>query len=133
MHVVDLDEQPDGGTNLGGSALEAMTILLLAINDKNIVKRDRLRDAKRKSLRGLTAGPQGMVFVSRTVLEVPEDLPLEPGTHASPRCHRRRGHKRRVAFGVGSPSERRWQWFPAVWVNGDPPENWRPTTYEIAS
>ena len=132
MNVATFDVQPDGGTNLGGSALEAMTILLLAINDKNIVKRDRLRDAKRKSLRGLTAGPQGMVFVSRTVLEVPEDLPLEPGTHASPRCHRRRGHKRRVAFGVGR-TERRWQWFPAVWVNGDPPENWRPTTYEIAS
>jgi hypothetical protein len=132
MHVVDLDEQPDGGTNLGGMTFEAMTILLLALSDKNIVKRDRLRDAKPKSLRGLTAGPQGMVFVSRTVLEVPEDLPLEPGTHASPRCHRRRGHKRRVAFGVGR-TERRWQWFPAVWVNGDPPENWRPTTYEIAS
>ena len=132
MHVVDLDEQPDGGTNLGGVTFEAMTILLLALSDRNIVKRDRLRDAKPKSLRGLTAGPQGMVFLSRTVLEVPEDLPLEPGTHASPRAHRRRGHKRRVAYGTGR-TERRWQWFPAVWVNGDPPEDWKPTTYEIAS
>jgi hypothetical protein len=73
-----------------------------------------------------------MIFISRTVLEVPEDLPLEPGTHASPRAHRRRGHKRRVAYGVGR-AERRWQWFPAVWVNGDPPDNWQPTTYEVAS
>ena len=132
VDVADLDEQPDGGASAGGAALMAMTILLLAMNDKNIIKRDRLRDAKRKSLRGLTAGPQGMIYLSRTVLEVPEDLPLEPGTHASPRAHRRRGHKRRVAYGVGR-IERRWQWFPAVWVNGDPPEDWKPTTYEVAS
>ncbi len=132
MHVVDLEAQPDGGTNLCGMTFEAMTILLLALSDKNIVKRDRLRDAKPRSLRGLTAGPQGMVYLSRTALEVPENLPLVPGTHVSPRCHRRRGHKRRVAFGLRR-TERRWQWFPAVWVNGDPPENWRPTIYEIAS
>jgi hypothetical protein len=131
LDVADLDNQTDGGTNLFGSTSEAMTILLLAMNDKNIVKRDRFKNAKKKSLRGLTAGPQGLVYLSRTVLEVPEDLPLEPGTHASPRAHRRRGHKRRVAYGVGR-TERRWQWFPAVWVNGDPPEDWRPTVYEVA-
>ena len=131
VDVATLDEQPDGGVSAGGAAMVAMTILLLAMNDKNIVKRDRFKDAKKKSLRGLSAGPQGLIYLSRTVLDVPEDLPLEPGTHASPRAHRRRGHKRRVAYGAGR-TERRWQWFPAVWVNGDPPEDWRPTIYEVA-
>ena len=42
LDVADLDKQPDGGTNLAGSSFEAMTILLLAINDKNIVKRASL-------------------------------------------------------------------------------------------
>jgi hypothetical protein len=130
VDVATLDEQPDGGVSAGGATMIALTILLLAMNDKNIVKRDRFKDAKKKSLRGLSAGPQGLVYLSRTVLEVPEDLPLEPGTHASPRAHRRRGHKRRVAYGAGR-TERRWQWFPAVWVNGDPPEDWRPTIYEV--
>jgi hypothetical protein len=79
----------------------ALTIPILAMYDKNIVKRDRFKDAKKKPLRGVSAGPQGLVYLSRTVLEVPKDLPLEPGTHGSPRAHRRRGHKRRSAYGVG--------------------------------
>ena len=133
LRVFDvLTSTKDGGPAAGilMSSYLALTILLLAMNDKNIVKRDRLKDAKKKSLRGLTAGPQGVVYLSRTVLEVPEDLPLEPGTHASPRAHRRIGHKHTVLYGPGR-SERRVQWFPAVWVNGDPPADWKPTIYEV--
>ena len=54
VDVATLDEQPDGGVSAGGAAMVAMTILLLAMNDKNIVKRDRFKDAKKKSLRGLS-------------------------------------------------------------------------------
>jgi hypothetical protein len=113
-------------------AIEATTILLLALASKNIVKNDRLQGAKPKSLRGLTSGPQGMIYVSRTRLEVPPDLPLEPGTHKSPVPHRRRSHVRGVRYGTGRAQVRR-QWFSAVWVNGDRPENYKPKSYEVRS
>jgi hypothetical protein len=93
--------------------------LVLSLATKNVVKRDRLENAQKKSLRGLTAGPGRTTYVSRTVLELPAVLPSEGGTHASPRPHMRRGHIHTVRFGRGR-SESRKQWFPPVFVNADP-------------
>ncbi len=134
LHVIETDAHADEQSvdRFAILAIEATTILLLALGDKNIVKNDRLNGAKPKSLRGLTSGPQGMIYVSRTRLEVPPDLPLEPGTHKSPVPHRRRSHVRGVRYGTGRAQVRR-QWFPAVWVNGDRPENYKPKSYEVRS
>jgi hypothetical protein len=97
----------------------AATYLVLSLATKNVVKRDRLKDAKKKSLRGLTAGPGRTTYVSRTVLELPAVLPSEGGTHASPQPHMRRGHIHTVRFGK-ERSESRKQWFPPIFVNADP-------------
>jgi hypothetical protein len=97
----------------------AATYLILSLATKNVVKRDRLKNAQKKSLRGLTAGPGRTTYVSRTVLELPAVLPGEGGTHASPQPHMRRGHIHTVRFGKDR-SESRKQWFPPIFVNADP-------------
>jgi len=99
----------------------ALTILVLALASRNVVKRDRLAGAHKKQARGLQAGPLGAVYVSRTVLELPDraDMDAEPGAHNSPRPHLRRGHVHTIRFGKNW-SERRRTWFEPVFVNDNP-------------
>jgi hypothetical protein len=61
--------------------------------------------------------PDACAALFRDGYQPPEDMVQEP--HSSPRPHLRRGHAHTVLFGIGR-RERRAQWYPAVFVNGDP-------------
>jgi hypothetical protein len=100
---------------------EALTILVLALASKNIVKRNQLASGSKSEARGLEVGPLGRIHVSRTVFEAPE-LPstsADRSSHASPRPHKRRGHLHTVRFGRNW-SQRRQQWFEPTEVKADP-------------
>jgi hypothetical protein len=102
----------------------ALHTLLICLNTKNIVKRTetntRFRNTHKKS-KPQFQGPQGAIYVSTTRLEAPavSAMVQEVSTRGSPRPHLRRGHSHTVLRGVGR-TERRAQWYPAVFVNGDP-------------
>ncbi len=107
--------------------IDALTTLLISLATRNEIKttetNTRFRN-KHKQSKPQFLGPLGAIYISTTRVERPaiEDMEQQerlPGTHASPRPHRRRGHKHTVRYGVGR-RENRVQWFPAVWVNGDP-------------
>lgn len=127
-HFVDLDREEGEFAKLAGSVramcLEAVTTLLIALATRNVVKsteRNTRISNKHKQSKLHFEGPRGAIYISTTRLEAPDvsDMVQEHGTHASPRAHLRRGHAHTVLYGVGR-RERRTQWFPAVWVNGDP-------------
>jgi hypothetical protein len=69
VRVQNIEE--DSGSRLIGC--KALTVLLLTLRDKRVIWRDRLREpcAKKKSLRGLSRGPGGVVYLSRVRVELP--------------------------------------------------------------
>jgi hypothetical protein len=137
-----LDIQPEKISNKGDGdltldCLDALTTLLISLATRNEVKttehNTRIKN-KHKQSKPQFIGPLGAIYISTTRVEAPaiEDMEQErePGSHASPRPHRRRGHKHTVRYGVGR-RESRVQWFPAVWVNGDP--DYTPRKYVVQS
>ena len=116
----------EGNGDLTLDCLDALTTLLISLATRNEVKtteRNTRIKNKHKQSKPQFIGPLGAIYISTTRVEAPavEDMEQErePGSHASPRPHRRRGHKHTVRYGVGR-RESCVQWFPAVWVNGDP-------------
>ena len=125
IQPVEIRNKGDGDLTL--DCLDALTTLLISLATRNEVKtteRNTRIKNKHKQSKPQFIGPLGAIYISTTRVEAPaiEDMEQQeraPGTHASPRPHRRRGHKHTVRYGVGW-RESRVQWFPAVWVNGDP-------------
>jgi hypothetical protein len=100
------------------------TLLLIALATRNVVKTEerntRFHNNHKKSKKQFH-GPTGTIFISRTTIEapLPEDRDNEHESGGIKRPHLRRGHAHTVCYGIRR-SERRVEWRPAVFVNGDP-------------
>jgi len=118
----EIEKREGYGDDMVFLCCDAVATLVLALATRNIVKRTSINTRAARGLRPKAKffGPEGVVYVSRTLLQVPEqmedDAEHPPGK--SKRPHMRRGHIHTVAHGVGR-TERRKQWFPAVFVNAD--------------
>ncbi len=120
--------------------LEALTTLVLALATRNVVKQTtenkRVKN-KHKQCKPEFRGPLGAIYLSSTRVEAPKfadieadpDYPAQDG--ASRRPHIRRGHLHTVLHGIGR-RQRRVQWFPSVFVNGDPTFAAEPRKYVVS-
>jgi hypothetical protein len=117
---------PLGKVELRTTCLDALTTLVLALATRNVVKQsteNKRINNKHKQSKLQFRGPQGAIYLSSTVVEAPAAAEMDgdptalEGTAVRP--HMRRGHLHTVLHGVGR-RERRVQWFPSVFVNGDP-------------
>ncbi|MGP0085315.1 MAG: hypothetical protein ACLP0B_17080 [Steroidobacteraceae bacterium] len=110
---------------------DAITTLVRATNTMHgvtITERNTRFHNKHKQSKPQFAGPLGSIYISMTRLAAPDPTTLPdyvPGTHASPKAHKRRAHIHTVSFGIGH-REKRKERFPMMWINrvegeADPP------------
>ena len=110
---------------------DAITTLVRATNTMHgattTERNTRFRN-KNKQSKPQFEGPLGSIYISMTRLAAPDPTMLPdyvPGTHASPKAHKRRAHIHTVSFGIGH-REKRKERFPMMWINrvegeADPP------------
>jgi hypothetical protein len=101
---------------------DAITTLVRAANTMHgatITERNTRFHNKHKQSKPQFHGPLGSVYISMTRLAAPDPTTLPdyvPGTHASPKAHKRRAHIHTVSFGIGH-REKRKERFPMMWIN----------------